>query len=59
MKNGYQALALAAPVAFLRLKGTEVPLRLSKVLSVALTHTVPRKVDWNRQFQRRPWRLVI
>ena len=40
-KNGYQALALAAPVAFWELKGPEIPLGRIQDLSVALMHGVP------------------
>ena len=48
--NGYQALALAAPVAFSGTEGPEMPLRLFQGLSVALTHGVPWGTRWKFAF---------
>ena len=48
--NGYQALALAAPVAFSGTEGSETPLRLFQGLSVALTHGVPWGTRWKSAF---------
>ena len=48
--NGYQALALAAPMAFSGTEGPEMPLRLFQGLSVALTHGVPWGTRWKFAF---------
>ena len=44
---------MAAPAAVSGRKGTQ-PLGQFQGVSVALAHSVPRQMDWNRQLPRRP-----